>query len=520
MSAVNFDEYAAPQGGPLDLSSLPELRGGNFSVFNFTPPGPVAERWMYSIADIDFLMGPWGSGKTTSAVFKCGAVTLRFPPCRDGVIRARGVILRDNFRELYRTTLESWLNFFPKDFSGPQTFEGGQDRPFKHTIRFRTPKGRAVEMVVIGIGVGEHAIEGIFKGFEPSWVWMNEPDLLSRKVPGWAYGRLGRYPRRVDLADPNAQVPRTVWGDLNPPLISHWVHEDFVEKPRDGYRLLRQPSGLSDQAENRIGHPREEYERMAKVMAPDEVRRFVHGEFGLVGDGALVYPEFDYTMHVAKEPLEPLDIPIRVSFDAGGSPAGVIRQFTPKGQLRVLDELAADPGTGVGRFAEMFLDLLQSKYRGLPISYSFGDPSAFYGADRQAGELSFMEILAKALGIQIWPTATNEPHARQEAVAWFLRRGRDAAGVPYFQLSPTCKVLLGGFQGGFIIELNRHETSDRIRFVKNKFSHVHEALQYGAYGDRGHAGMINDAARAGRPGNVVPIRGSIQGNASFNPFDV
>lgn len=25
------------------------------------------------------------------------------------------------------------------------------------------------------------------------------------------------------------------------------------------------------------------------------------------------------------------------------------------------------------------------------------------------------------------------------------------------------------------------------------------------YGVRGHAGVINDAARAGRPGNVVPI---------------
>ena len=517
MSAVNFDEFASPQGGPLDLSGLPELRGGNFSVFNYTPPGPVAEKWMYSTADIDFLMGPWGSGKTTSAVFKCGAVTLRFPSCRDGVTRVRGVILRDNFRELYRTTLESWLNFFPKDFSGPNTFEGGQDRPFKHTIRFRTPKGRAVEMVVIGIGVGEHAIEGIFKGFEPSWVWMNEPDLLSRKVPGWAYGRLGRYPRRVDLADPNAKVPRTVWGDLNPPLISHWVHEDFVEKPRDGYRLLLQPSGLSENAENRIGHPREEYERMAKVMSADEVRRFVHGEFGLVGDGALVYPEFDYTTHVA-ETLEPLDIPLRLGLDARGTPAAAIFQHTPKGQLRVLDELSGEPNMSAGRFAAELLDLLQSRYRGLPISHGWGDPSGFHGADRAAGELAFLEIVSKTINVNILPTATNDPQFRREAIAWFLRRPSAGEPVPYFLIAKRCKMLIGGFQGGFVIELNKHETSDRVRFVKNKFSHIHEALQYGGYGSRGHADVVNDAARAGRPGNVVPIR-AVQGNSNFNVFD-
>ena len=33
---------------------------------------------------------------------------------------------------------------------------------------------------------------------------------------------------------------------------------------------------------------------------------------------------------------------------------------------------------------------------------------------------------------------------------------------------------------GFLIKLNSAETSDRIAFVKNKFSHGHEALQYGA----------------------------------------
>ncbi len=50
------------------------------------------------------------------------------PVCADGVIRARGVVTRDNYRSLQRTTLPSWFNQFPKDLPGAK-FEGGQDRP-------------------------------------------------------------------------------------------------------------------------------------------------------------------------------------------------------------------------------------------------------------------------------------------------------------------------------------------------------------------------------------------------------
>lgn len=492
------------------------VQGGPFA---YTPPGPIGDQWIRDIAPVHFIMGPWGSGKTTCGPIKAARITLLYPPCNDGVIRARGVIIRDNFRELYRTTLESWLQAYPKDLP-LSVFEGGQDRPFKHTIRGRTPRGLLFEMVVDGFGLGDHAIEGAMKGYQPSWAWLNEPDLLARKVPSFVFGRLNRYPPRAWLRDPKASMPRTVFGDLNPPLISHWVHEDFIEKPRDGYTLLRQPSGLSDLAENQIGHPRENYEAMARTMGPDEVRRFVHGEFGLIGDGALVYPEFDFATHVAAQPLEPLDLPLRIGADAGGSPAIIIGQHTPKGHMRWLAELVTEPGTGIGRFCEYAIDLLQSRFRGLRIETGWGDPSAFHGADRMAGELSFMETLAKALGVNVLPTPTNEPQARQEAVAWFLRRGRDKDGTPFFQMCPSMKKTLGGFQGGFVIALNPHDTAGRVRFVKNSFSHPHEAGQYLCYGSRGHAGLVNDAARAGRPGQIAAPRGGARPRTDFDVFRV
>jgi hypothetical protein len=241
----------------------------------------------------------------------------------------------------------------------------------------------------------------------------------------------------------------------------------------------------------------------------------------LVGDGALVYPEFDHSIHVAKGPLTPLDMPLRIGADGGGSPAAVLGQYTPKGHMRWLDEVCTENGsvTSPGRFAEYLIDVLQSKYRGLPIQFGWGDPSAFHGADRQAGELSFMEIVGKALGIQMLPTTTNEPGARQESVAYFLRKRLDEDGFPYFIMDPRMKIALGGFQGGFIVQMNPHETTDRMRFVKNKFSHPHEAGQYLCYGSRGHAGVINDAARAGRGGNVTLFRPGAKPKSDFNVWD-
>lgn len=490
---------------------------GAINALTFDPPGPVGESYVYGLEPIDYLMGPVGSGKTTCSIFRIPVFALRMPVCADGIIRCRGAVVHENFRTLYRTGLDSLFQFFPKDFPGAH-FEGGQDRPFRFTLRFVTPSAKKLQIILDGFGIGDHAIEQLLRGYQANFFWNIEADLLDRKVPSFQFGRVaqGRYPGRALLADPQDDVPASVWGDLNPPLISHWIHEDFVEKPKGGHLLRRQPSGLSENAENRKYVPRSTYEAMAKTMSPDDVRRFVHGEFGLVGDGALVYPEYDFAVHCAKEPLAPVDCPLRVGIDAGGSPAAILGQFTPRGHMRWLDELCCDPGTGAGRFAEYLIDLLQAKYRGLPVAFGWGDPSAFHGADRQAGELSFMEIVGKALNLNILPTPTNEPYARQESVAWFLRRGRDTDGTPFFQHAPTMRVVQRGFQGGFLVALNPHDTAGRVRFVKNKFSHPHEAGQYLCYGSRGHAGVINDAARAGRPGNVVPIARGVKVNSDFN----
>ncbi|MGY3392944.1 hypothetical protein ACVWW6_005535 [Bradyrhizobium sp. USDA 3311] len=498
-------------------ATLPQLAGAEINPMQLDPPGPIGEAYMFGQEAIEFILGPVGSAKTTCSIFRILVNSLRMPVCKDGIIRSRGCVVHANLRALYRTAVPSLQQFFKPGTPGVD-YAGGQDRPLQITLRFQTPNGKRLQIIIDGFGITKDTMEELLRGYQCNFGWCIEADQLDSEVPPFIYSRVaqGRYPGKGMLEDPEADVPGTVWGDLNAPLITNYIYTDFVEAPRPGYKLHRQPSGLSDKAENRKFVSLESYQKLAATLPPDKKRRMVDAEFGTVGDGALVYPEYRFDIHCAKQPLKPLDLPLILGADAGGSPALVLMQYTAKGQMRWIDELVSKPGTGPGRFAEALVDLLQSKYRGLPIGHAFGDPSAFHGADRIAGELSFMEILGRAISVNFVPTVTNDPSARQESVSWFLRRGVDEDGFPYFQHCPLMKTTLGGFQGGFMVVKNIHDTSDRVAFVKNKFSHVHEGGQYGCYGIRGHAGVINDAARAGRPGNVTPISSGRRIERDFN----
>jgi len=48
--------------------------------------------------------------------------------------------------------------------------------------------------------------------------------------------------------------------------------------------------------------------------------------------------------------------------------------------------------------------------------------------------------------------------------------------------------------------------TDKLEVVKNKYSHVHDGLQYLCLGHRGAAGVIADGAQLGRPNNVMTMQ--------------
>lgn len=480
-----------------------QVLSGKVSLWAWESPGPVASAYLTSRDPYPIIMGPAGSGKTVTSVVKCAMQTLRTPICRDGVIRARGVVVRDNYRTLYRTTLETWFRIFPKDFPASH-FEGGQDRPAKHLVRFRTPKGQLVEMMVDFFAIGDTVIEELLKGYEPTWGWANEADLLAANVMPFLYGRTGRFPPVMELADETADMPRQIFADINPPDVDHFIYANCVEEPKTGWRLYQQPSGLSDEAENRRGVRRERYvENAANYTDPRDVIRFVHGRFGYSTSGKPVYADFDHHKVFAEAELPVLPgVPLDAGLDQGLSPAILLSQTAPSGQIRFLAEVVPPHGTGPARFAEMVLALLQSaRFRDLPFGTWSSDPAGFYGADTLGGELSWTDTVAQALRVRILPAPSQDLGYRIEALRGPMMTDLSAT-EKFLRVDPACRMFRAGLAAKYQFQKQRDRTREYFadKPLKNEWSHPVEAGQYGVLGTRGLAAVVAAAAQAARPG--------------------
>lgn len=525
------------------------MADNKFDLHHFDPPGPVGAAFLTSLSPLAVIMGPAGSGKTVVSAYRGPLLASHFAAvCKDGVIRVRQATIRDTYRDLARTCLATWHEFFPPDGPLTKQYEGGQDRPIKHTLTWDTIRDGCrvpVEFVMQFGAIGDANLESFIKGYELTFGWGNECDLLNIRTLPLLLQRTGRYPRIADihplelkrlrpvveqqfaamgtkLEPGEVALPRMVWGDMNPPDIGHDLYKILVkEKAQNpGWAFFKQPSGLSPNAENRAGKPRSSYELEERTMDKYDVRRYVHGEFGWSRDGQPVYPEFREQEMVADQPIDPVPgLPIGIGLDAGGSPACGIGQFQPNGQLRMLAEICCDPGTGPSRFSEMILEVLMSRFRGFPVSEGFGDPAAYMGADRMNGELAYMELVARAINVSIMPTVTNEVGIRQEAVRWYLGAPIDAH-TPRLLIDPRCERTIGGFAAHY--KLTKQATSgatDKLIVAKNEYSHIHDAWQYLCLGHRGRAAVIKDGSQLGRAANVVPIRQHVA-KTDFDVFSV
>lgn len=510
-------------------------------IKRYIPPGPIGAAFIQSRGPIDIIMGPAGSGKTVASVIKGPLLAASYMPvCKDGVVRVKMICVRDTYRDFARTALASWHEYFPIGHPWQRAdkgYEGGQDRPVRHHLEWeawRGPDKVKIEFTMETGAIGDQNVMQFVRGYEISMAWGNEVDLMDPIVPSALFMRTGRYPPMerineqelervsrdgrasmrkigVEIGDTEPVLPRMFWGDMNPPDIDHPIlaacgYADPATK-NPAYNFFQQPGGLSDAAENRAGRARSAYEMDLIAMPEHLSRRMVHGLPGYLRDGNPVYPEFNLKRHVADVPIDPIpNIPIEIGVDGGGSPAAAIVQFMANGQARITDELVTEPGTGPARFAEMLVEILLLRYRNTPIRAVWGDPANFYSPDRLAGDLSFMQIVQKAIGVDVTPAPSQEPALRQEAVRWYLGKPIDDA-TERMLVNPACKSLVGGFAGHY--KLTKTATAsgtDKLAVVKNRYSHPHDALQYVCLGHRGSYAVIEAAGQLGRPDNVVSLR--------------
>jgi len=84
-------------------------------VVKYSPPGNVAAQFHQSDDFVRGLMGPVGSGKSSSCCVEIVARALRQRPSKDGIRRSRWLIIRNTYPELKSTTIKTWETWFPSN---------------------------------------------------------------------------------------------------------------------------------------------------------------------------------------------------------------------------------------------------------------------------------------------------------------------------------------------------------------------------------------------------------------------
>lgn len=411
------------------------------------------------------LMGPIGSGKSVACIMDMMMKACNQHPSPDGIRRSRWAVIRNTYRELIDTTMESFFDWFPKELGLWRAMD------MKFTVVKSLGDGTTMEAEFIFRALDKPDDIKKLLSLEITGGWINEAREVPKAVVDMLMGRVGRYPSARD----GGASWHGIILDTNPPDSDHWMYKLFEENLPENHAIFHQPSGLSPEAENISNLPRGYYQNMQAGKDQEWINVYVHGFYGFVQDGKPIYPEYKDDAHATASNLvlNP-ELPVYIGIDFGLTPAATIGQETAAGRWIIVDELVTED-MGAKKFGRLLREKLNREYQGFKFEI-YGDPAGDQRA--QTDEVTPFQIL-HAEGIPAVPCYTNDYILRREAVAATLTR-MDGAGNTGFVLGPKCKILRKAMAGGY--RYKRMNVSGMDKFQdkpeKNRYSHVAESLQY------------------------------------------
>lgn len=427
---------------------------------------PTVRKFTLEDCRVRCIIGPVGSGKTTGCIMEIIRRAHMQEPGPDGIRRSRWAVVRNSYRQLLDTTIKSFHDWYP-----PKLF--GEWRVTDHTYLFTKIPGVHCEIMFRALDRPDQVSNLL--SMELTGAWFNEVREIPKAIVDVMDTRIGRYPSQRDGGPTWCGMIM----DTNPPDEGSWLYNIFEKDRVPGWKVFKQPSGLSAHAENIKNLPKNYYQNLQRGKSEMFVRIYVHGQYGFELIGKPVYQSFVDVVHMAPAPLEPIKgIGLLMSYDFGLTPACVIGQITPLGQVRILDELVSD-GMGIRQFClNQVLPLLRKKYFGFAVIGGYGDPS---GISRSpTDESTCFEVLhSPEIGLRnIVEAPTNALVPRVGAVEYFLNKMYK--GEPGLLISPTCTNLRRAMNGGYYYEKDSKSQNDETKLVpcKNFSSHIAETLQY------------------------------------------
>lgn len=458
-------------------------------AFQFWPDGPVLTDYFLDQSRLAIIQGPIQSGTSTTSCMKLWKLATEQWPDNDGVRRTRFLIVRNTYRDLRKTTLKTWLEWFPENEWG--TLE--RSEPMTHHLKKPLGDGTFVDCEVIFLAVPDESVaENILASFEITGFFVNEGQFIEKGIVDELLSRCARYPSMK-----NGKGARWYGGfiDLNAPVEGHWIpymrgdiplpqemtdeEKASFQKP-DEWKFFVQPPGLIERkidgqvryianpaAENQK-HTRQPYLEIIKGKKKEWIDRRVLNKVGLYVGGKAVYPTFSEQDHVAPKENYPIHgAPMIVGLDFGRDPAAVFCQCV-NGRWYIYSELIGD-NESAERFAPRVKRHLAQKYPGMNAEF-WGDPR---GADGNQNTETTAYDIFQAQGMRVLPaTSDNNPEMRRSTVEAVLDRRYALA------INPSVITLKVGLAGGYHyppIKGLSGVYQERPR--KNRYSHVTEAFE-------------------------------------------
>lgn len=460
----------------------------------YKPDGQVLRDFMKGEKFVRGIRGPVGSGKSVACCIEMFRRSLQQAKAPDGKRYTKWAVVRNTNPMLRTTTIATWLGWFPENEWGAFRWSP----PFTHHIK----KGD-MDMEVIFLALDRPEDVKKLLSLELTGVWINEARELSKSIIDACTMRVGRYPSMKDggpswsgvIMDTNAPEEDHWWpimeGTVPPP--EYMTPEDvlMLVKP-DNWEFFTQPAGMLERrdadghvAGYEVNPDRENGKNIMDGYYPNLIQGktkswidvYVMNKLGSIDDGKPVYGGFNEKVHVSRDPLQPAPgVPIIIGLDFGLTPAAAFCQRLPSGRWLLLHELVCQD-MGAIRFAEMLRREMATLYQGHDFEI-YGDPAGDFRA--QTDESTPFQILRGA-GLVARPAPSNDPVIRVEAVNSVL--SRMVNGEPGLLVDRRASVLVKGFTGGYCYRrLNVSGERYDDRPCKNRYSHVHDALQYAVIG--------------------------------------
>lgn len=480
---------------------------------DWRPQGPVLREFMLSTARIQLIMGPLGSAKTNTCIYKLlMEMACQQAPNAAGIRPTRWVIVRNTYDDLKTNTIADWREMYGASGEFGRLTMGN---PPAFNAKFSIEDGTEVNAEFIFRSLDRPDDVKRIRGGNYTGAWMNEAKELPKAALDMLDGRVGRYPTSVAGGVDCSLGPQTdgrgegvILGDYNAPDEDHWIYKLEQSRP-EGYAFFRQPGGVIKQggvyvanpdAENIQNLPPNYYAGRMAGKSEDWIKVNLANEYGLVNDGRPVFSDYSDSAHCLAFDADPA-LPLLLGWDAGLTPACIVAQLSKRGQLRVIEEFCAED-MGMRRFARDVVKPGLAKYRGYTIGLSWGDPSNTRGDADEKRAIGILnddyvenddgdQIQALDMGFITEPASTNFITPRLEAVRFYLTMMLD--GAPGFVIHPRCKRLRQALSGKY--RFRRLKVVGEEKYTdtpeKNDWSHPADALQYLCLGAQG--GYVGEA---------------------------